>query len=208
MADSDDYRTGSSAPAEDRRALERALGVQVRARRRQLDLSVADLAGAAGISPGMMSKIENGQISPSLTTIQALAGALQTPISQLFASAEERQDCSYVPAGQGVKIDRRGTKAGHEYQLLGHVLRGDLALEPYLITLREDAEPYTSFSHGGLELIHMLEGEITYRHGGQTYALRAGDTLLFDSSATHGPESLQVLPAKYLSVFVYRRDGG
>src|SRR3954454_12141982 len=96
----DGSQTGSAAPAPAERDLERALGSQIRAIRRQQDLSVSDLASAAGISNGMLSKIENGGISPSLATLQAIAGVLQVSLSSLFASFEERQDCSYVPAGK------------------------------------------------------------------------------------------------------------
>lgn len=204
----EDFATGSGAPSNDPRALEKALGARVRMLRRQEDLSVADLAGAAGLSTGMLSKIENGQISPSLTSINALAKALNVPISSLFALAEERQDCSYLPAGEGVKIERRGTKAGHVYHLLGHMLSGDLVLEPYLITLSEEAVPYTNFSHGGTELIYMLEGEVTYRHGDRLYDLKPGDTLLFDSMAQHGPEVMGAGPIRYLSIIAYARSTG
>ena len=202
----EDTETGSSAPGIAERSLEKALGSQIRQLRRQHDLSVADLAGAAGISNGMLSKIENGGISPSLSTLQAIAGVLQVPLSSLFASFEERQDCSFVPAGQGLTIDRRGTKVGHVYQLLGHVLRGDVAVEPYLITLSEDAAPYTSFRHSGVEFIHMLHGEMTYRHGANSYALKEGDSLLFDSAAAHGPEVLSGKEITYLSIIVYPRS--
>jgi len=154
----------------------------------------------------MLSKIENGGISPSLGTLQSISAALQVPLSSLFASFEERQDCSYVPAGQGLTIERRGTKVGHVYQLLGHVLRGEVALEPYLITLRDGAAPYTSFHHQGVEFIHMLKGALTYRHGSETYALKPGDSLLFDSSALHGPEGLSEGDTQYLSIIVYPRD--
>ncbi len=201
----EDYRTGSTAPALENRTLERALGVQIRLLRRRLDLSVADLASASGISLGMMSKIENGQISASLKTLQSLAAALSVPISSLFASVEDRQDCSFVPSGQGVNIERRGTKAGHIYQLLGHLLRGDVVIEPYLITLRENAQPHTSFSHEGVELLYMLEGQVDYRHGSEIYALRPGDTMTFDSSAQHGPERLLQHPIRYLSIIIYPR---
>ena len=126
-----DLGTGSSAPDPGDRPLERALGNQIRLIRRQQDLSISDLAGSAGISNGMLSKIENGAISASLTTLQAISSVLQVPLSSLFASFEERQDCSYVPAGQGVQIDRRGTKVGHMYNLLGAVLRGEVVVEPY-----------------------------------------------------------------------------
>ena len=205
-ADHDNDRTGSSAPAAEHRTLEKALGAQIRLLRRRHDLSVSDLANAAGISLGMMSKIENGQISPSLTTLQSLAGALSVPISSLFASVEERQDCSFVPAGQGVSIERRGTKAGHNYQLLGHLLRGDVVVEPYMITLHENAQPHTSFSHQGIELIYMLEGELCYRHAGEIYHLRPGDTMMFDSGAQHGPERLLSWPMRYLSIIIYPRS--
>jgi len=203
--ESDDYITGSNAPANADRSLERELGNQIRSIRKKQDLSVSTLASSAGISPGMLSKIENGQISPSLTTIQSLANALSTPISALFSSVEERQDSSLVKAGQGVVIERRGTKSGHVYRLLGHVLRGDVVVEPYLITLNEGAQPYTSFHHAGTELLYILEGELLYRHGGDSYLLQPGDAFLFDSSALHGPEVVIKQPTRYLSVIVYPR---
>jgi len=201
----EELRTGSSAPNAPERELERALGNQIRLRRRQHDLSVSDLAAAAGISNGMLSKIENGAISASLSTLQSIAAVLQAPLSSLFASFEDRQDCSYVPAGQGLNIDRRGTKVGHVYELLGHALRGDVAVEPYLISLSENAAPHTGFSHSGVEFIYMLEGEVAYRHGAQTYSLKPGDALLFDSSALHGPERISGVATRYLSIIVYPR---
>ncbi|GMA74868.1 hypothetical protein GCM10025880_12850 [Methylorubrum aminovorans] len=59
-----DLATVSSAPQECAKTLEKALGHQVRLLRRERDLSAAELGRAAGISLGMISKIENGQISP------------------------------------------------------------------------------------------------------------------------------------------------
>jgi transcriptional regulator with XRE-family HTH domain len=198
------YRTGSNAPNE-ARSLERALGAKIRAIRRERELSVLDLSNASDISAGMLSKIENGQISPSLSTLQSIASALSVPLSLLFAASEERRDCSYVRARQGVVIERRGTKAGHVYQLLGHVIGGEVVVEPYMITLKEDAEAFTGFQHSGMEFIYMLTGEVIYRHGDNTFRLRPGDSILFDSGALHGPESLVKRPMTYLSIIVYPR---
>jgi transcriptional regulator with XRE-family HTH domain len=197
--------TGSNAPQGSKKSLERAIGAQVRTLRRRADLSIADLATAADMSPGMLSKIENGTISASLSSLDALSTALAVPITTLFAAHEDRRDCSFVQAGHGVVIERRGTKVGHVYNLLGHSLRGDVVLEPYLITLREDAVPYTGFQHDGVEFIYMLGGEVTYRHADQEYHLKPGDALMFDSGALHGPERLVSLPATYLSIIVYPR---
>src|SRR6516225_6011601 len=129
--------TGSLAPADKRTlSIEEEIGAQVRRFRRSMDLTVAQLGMNAGISAGMLSKIENGTISPSLSTLCALAKALNVSMSSLFAESEERRDCSFVKAGQGVRIERRGTKAGHLYDLLGHSLAGEIGVEPFLITLR------------------------------------------------------------------------
>ena len=208
----DDLATMSTAPDESPRTLESALGLQIRLLRRELDLSVGDLSNAAGISIGMLSKIENGQISPSLTTVNAIANALNVPLTTLFTAFEDKRDCSFVSAGQGVIIERRGSKAGHVYELLGHALGGaaggDVVVEPYLITLEKDASPYTNFRHAGTEFIYMLSGEVVYRHADRTYNLRPGDALLFDSGGVHGPETLVSLPMTYLSIIVYARKAG
>ncbi len=180
--------------------LEAAIGGEVRRQRKRQDMTMAMLADAAGLSQGMLSKIETGQTSPSLATLASLAEALAAPISSFFSAGERSRDVSYVPAGDGIRIDRRGTRAGHLYQLLGHSVRGDVAVEPYLITLDEAAETYDEFSHDGMEFIHMLAGKVVYRHGDKQFTLSPGDSLLFDARSPHGPSDLLELPAVYLSV--------
>src|SRR5437016_1202785 len=71
--------------------LEIAIGHEVRAFRKKLGITGADLASATGISMGMLSKIENGTISASLTTIQALSRALGVPVSAFFRRFEENR---------------------------------------------------------------------------------------------------------------------
>ena len=202
-----ELRTGSAAPEAAPSSIEASIGSEVRRLRKSLDLTVAGLAAAAGISTGMLSKIENGGISASLASLDALAKALNVPITQLFTDAEERRDCSFVKAGQGARIERRGTKAGHLYDLLGHSLAGEIGVEPYLITLKRDAVPYTGFRHAGVEFIYMLSGKVRYRHADRTYVLEPGDALFFDSAARHGPEELINAPMTYLSIIIYPRQG-
>lgn len=201
-----DYATSSSAPAPRPRTLETAIGLAIRTRRLENGLSVADLANAADISIGMISKIENGQISPSLGSIQSVAQALNCPISAFFTTFEEDRDCSFVKSGEGVVIERRGSKVGHQYRLLGHVSGGDTVVEPYLIDLTPGAVPFIGFQHVGMEFIYMLKGEIVYRHAGKTYNIKSGDSLLFDSRALHGPDEITSGSAQYLSIIMYCRE--
>ena len=95
--------------------LEQAIGRAVREFRKALGITVADLATSTGLSVGMLSKIENGAISPSLTTLQAVARALGMPITDLFKRFEEPRNAVFVKAGEGVQVERRGTRAGHHY---------------------------------------------------------------------------------------------
>ncbi len=187
------------------RNLEAAIGREVRTLRHQQGMTVADLARSTGLSIGMLSKIENGITSPSLTTLQSLAHALSVPVTNFFKSYEERRAVQHVKSGDHAEIDRRGTRAGHQYNLLGHIgsNASGVVVEPYLITLTAQSDTFPTFQHEGLELLYMLEGEVTYRHGDQLFPLKPGDSLFFDADARHGPEVLTKLPARFLSVICY-----
>lgn len=185
--------------------LETAIGREVRELRRQRSMTVADLAQATGLSVGMLSKIENGVTSPSLTSLQTLSEALSIPLTAFFRRFEERREAVHVKAGEAVEIERAGTRAGHQYRLLGHLGANSSGVmsEPYLITLSTRSDVFPVFQHEGVELIYMLEGEVRYRHGDGRFHLKPGDSLFFDADAPHGPDELIVLPARYISVISY-----
>lgn len=188
-------------------ALELAIGRQVRIYRNKQGMTVADLARQSTLSPGMLSKVENGLTSPSLATLSALASALNVPVTALFRMYEETREASFVPAGKGLNIERQGTRAGHHYQLLGHSSGQSPSVEPYLVTLTEKSDVFPLFQHEGVEFIHLLEGEVIYRHAARTYHLKPGDSLYFDADAPHGPEELVQLPIKMLVVITGRHGG-
>ena len=187
------------------KVLEVAIGRAVRTFRRQKAMTVADLSKQTGLSIGMLSKIENGVTSPSLTTLQTLAHVLSVPLTAFLRRYEERREAMHVKAGRAVEIERAGTRAGHQYNLLGHIgaNASGVIVEPYMITLTEQSDVFPTFQHDGIELLYMLEGEVVYRHGDETYLMEPGDSLLFDADAPHGPEKLNKLPARYLSVISY-----
>ena len=185
--------------------LEVAIGREVRGFRKQQGMTVADLSKTTGLSVGMLSKSENGNTSPSLTTLQTLANALSVPLTSFFRGFETRREAVHTRAGEGLTLDREGTRAGHQYNLLGHIgaNTSGVIVEPYLIVLTSESDTFETFQHDGIETIYMLEGAVDYRHGSQIYPLRPGDTLFFEADAPHGPETLVSLPARYLSIISY-----
>ena len=72
--------------------LEARIGAEIRRERKRRDMTVASLADAAGLSQGMLSKIETGQTSASLATLSRLAEALTVPLSALFSATEQSSD--------------------------------------------------------------------------------------------------------------------
>ena len=184
-----------------------AIGREIHAFRKQQNITVAELAAETNLSIGMLSKIENGNTSPSLSTLQTISNALSVPLTAFFRQYEEQRMAVHTKAGEGVQIEREGTRAGHQYNLLGHIggNSSSVIVEPYLITLDNESDTFKTFQHSGIETIFMLEGEVNYLHGNQIYCLKPGDTLFFDADAPHGPEKLVKLPARYLSIISYKQ---
>jgi DNA-binding XRE family transcriptional regulator len=183
--------------------LERIIALRVREYRQAAGLSVGEMAQRVGISKAMLSKIENAQTSCSLTTLSRLAQGLEVPVTSLFRGVDAEREAVFVPAGQGARIVRRGTRVGHSYELLGALRGAHKRMEALLVTLTESSEVFPLFQHSGTELIYMLAGVMVYGHGESRYTLRPGDALQFDGEGAHGPEDLVELPIRFLSVTAY-----
>lgn len=195
------------------RSIRASLGRRVRTLRMSRGMSVSGLAERAGLSRAMMSKIENAQTSCSLTSIAQIAEALDVPVSTLFRDVQMERPAAYTPSGTGTRINGRGTRHNHMYELLGSFRgQGDVAsgphLEPVLVTLHDRSETYPRFQHPGTELLYMLEGDMTYRHQDTDYRMRPGDALLLDGEAVHGPVELTELPIRFLAVTAYPQEQG
>lgn len=159
-------------------------------------------ADAAGLSLGMLSKVEHGQTSPSFGTMTALANAAEVPFTAFFRGLDEEHDAIIVPAGKGLDIAHEGGGKGRTYQDLGS-LRGPLReIEPVLVTIKKPDEVFPLFQHSGVEFIFMVQGVVEYGYGSKRYLLRKGDTMQLHGEVTHGPTKLIELPIQFLSLKV------
>ena len=186
------------------RRLAATVGNAARRLRVAQGLTLTEVAGIAGISPGMLSRLETGDVSPSLETLEALAAALGSSCANLMRDEMPGEsDAQHVRKGEGLEVVRRGTKRGHTYHLLASGRGPRRAFEPFLVTLTSASEEFPDFDHAGTEMIYILEGSLRYRHGGESFLLRPGDTLTFRGDVPHGPEKLLRLPIRMLSVIIY-----
>jgi len=196
-------RDRSAGESVEQLALEEAIAGNVRRLRSQLGLSVGEMATRIGISKAMLSKIENAQTSCSLATLARLAEGFDVPVTSLFRGADVERPASFVKAGSGSPIVRRGTQVGHEYELLGNLRGEHKRLECLLVTLSDKSEVYPLFQHPGTEFIYLLEGVMDYGHSRRVYRMEAGDSLQLDGEGAHGPVDLVETPIRFLSVIAF-----
>ena len=184
--------------------LERYLGATIRELRQRHDLTIAQVADQAGISRGMLSKIENAQTSTGLDVLHRIAQALGVSLSTLFRNFDVPQgDAQLVKKGAGMEVVRKGTKRGHTYHLLAYDQGPRKAFEPFLITLEDEAERFPTFEHPGTEFIYMLQGRMEYRFGDRTYLVEPGDAFTFSGDVVHGPEKLLDDRIRFLAIIFY-----
>jgi transcriptional regulator with XRE-family HTH domain len=185
-------------------SLDRHLGQRVRDERLRNRLTIADVAQLAGLSPGMLSKIENGQATASLDSLLRIANAFGVAVGALFKGYGTPGGAArLVKAGEGMEVVRRGTSKGHTYHLLSYDQGPSKRFEPFLISMDDASEVFPTFEHPGTEFIHMLTGRLEYRHGDATYLLEPGDSLTFDGAVPHGPERILEVPIRFLTMIVY-----
>lgn len=186
-----------SEPAD---TLDIKVGRAIKSLRSLEQLTLADLAERSGVSVPMISKIERGQVSASLSTLDALAQAVGVPVANFFSDTVEKAEISFVRSGEGVTVQRTGSTYGHAYRLIGRVSPDHMEFEPYLITIDERATGEPLFQHPGVEFIHVLAGRMTYRCGPETFDLAPGDSLTFETVSPHGPVIVDEPPVTFLTV--------
>jgi transcriptional regulator with XRE-family HTH domain len=198
----------TTKPSKSPRRLAAAVGNTARRLRVAQGLTLTEVATSAGISAAMLSRLETGDVSPSLDTLEALSGALGTNCAALLREEMPGEsDAQHVRRGEGLEVVRRGTKRGHTYHLLASGRGPRRTFEPFLVTLTSASEEFPDFDHEGIELLYVLEGSLRYRHGGESFLLKPGDTLTFRGDLPHGPEKLLKVPIRMLSIIIYADSG-
>lgn len=180
--------------------LDSIIGMAVREGRKGAGKTLTELSEASGVSTAMISKIERGQVSGSIATLQALAEAIGVPIINFFAETVEHREISFVRAGEGITVQRWGSTYGHAYKMIGKVYSDQIEFETFLITLKEPAGGEPVFQHAGVEFIRVEKGSMTYRCGGRVFLLEPGDSLTFETEAPHGPIALKSDEVVFLTV--------
>jgi len=157
-----------------------SLGTRLRAIRDERGLSQRELAHRSGLSANAISLIERDENSPSVSTLQSLATALNVKMSYFFEDEEPEAVLLVKPderpaiASKGVKIEGSGRRLHRQ------------EMEPFLVTLAPHSESGDrQVVHTGHEFVYCQKGSVEYIIDGDVYCLSAGDFLIFEAHMPH-----------------------
>jgi XRE family transcriptional regulator, regulator of sulfur utilization len=177
------------------------IGARVKALRESAGLSLRDLAERSGVSAPMLSQVERGETSPTLTVAVRIAHGLDLRLSQLLR-LDEGGSVTIVRAGE-----RQGggnKKRGHSFEVLTSAQPGQRAelsrhtLAPKGATGAEDDPPM--HEPGSRETALVEQGALTLICDGQRYELAEGDCVTFDADLPHHFENPTASEAAFLAV--------
>jgi transcriptional regulator with XRE-family HTH domain/predicted Fe-Mo cluster-binding NifX family protein len=174
---------------------------KLRELRMRSGLSLRALADRSGLNINTLSLIENGKTSPSVSTQQQLALALNISIAVFFESDPVEKSVVYTP------VDKRPqTSIGTtQMQNLGKDFSGN-AVQPFLVTLQPGVNSGDRvIVHTGYEYVFCLSGIVEYHINDDVYLLEQGDSLLFEANLPHCWKNSSTESSQFL-IILYPTD--
>lgn len=152
-------------------------GRAVRARRKEVGLTLARVASLSGLSAPFLSQVENDRARPSITSLQRIADALGTTAAQLLAASETGAEVDVVRADEASPLDAaRGSR-------VRPLVRGARQLHAMEFTGGEHGDG--TFVHRNDELMYVVHGSARAVADGEEHLLAAGDTLYCAGGTAH-----------------------
>jgi|SRR5688572_8312374 len=171
-----------------------AIGPKIRSVRLKKKMGLVELGRHTGLSPAMLSKIERGQVFPTLPTLLRIALVFSLGLDYFFAPMREKPAVGIVRGRDRLRFpERQGARdAAYHFESLDFPAT-ERRLNSYLAEFHPVADgKQRPHHHPGGEFVYVLSGTLGLRIDGQEHLLDANDSLYFDSSTPHA----------------YRRAGG
>ena len=171
-----------------------AIGPKVRAIRLKKKMGLVELGRHTGLSPAMLSKIERGQLFPTLPTLLRIALVFSVGLDYFFAGNREKAVVGVVRRPERMRFpEKPGARdMAYEFESLDFPALERRLNAYYAEFLPVPVDKLRLHQHSGGEFIYVLAGALTVHIGGDEHTLEARDSMYFDSGVPHG----------------YRRAGG
>ncbi len=163
---------------------EAEIGQRIKRLRLERGLNLVDVANSTGFTKGYLSKVENSQKAPPVSTLLRLAKALGVHISAIFSEEETKTTITLVKKAERTTMARNGTTFGYSYEPLAHQFP-QRHMDPYILTLPVKPGKNAVFQHKGEEILMVLDGAMRFTYGDQDILVEEGDCIYFDANTPH-----------------------
>ena len=182
------------------------VGLKIKGLRESKNLSVEEIAERSGLTVGQINSIENDEHLPSLGPLIKIARALgvrlgtfmddNDALGPIVTRAKDREADSSISFSNGATDARKHM----EYHPLAQQKAGR-HMEPFIIDINpEDSPEFQLSDHEGEEFIYVMQGEVEIVYGKETYHLKEGDSIFYDSIVKHHVHGAPGKSAKILAV--------
>ena len=182
------------------------IGSKIRGLRETKNLSVEEIAERSGLTVEQINSIENDVNLPSLGPLIKIARALgvrlgtfmddSDALGPIVTRAKDREADSSISFSNGA-VDARKHM---EYHPLAQQKAGR-HMEPFIIDINPEESPeFQRSAHEGEEFIYVMQGEVEIVYGKETYNLKEGDSIFYDSIVKHHVHGAPGKSAKILAV--------
>src|SRR5262249_23716133 len=153
---------------------------RIRELRQNRNMTLQQVSEIAGLSRGLLSKIETCHVSPPIATLAKIAKALDVSIGEFFEWPESYETLVFTPKSKRQNARGRRTSSNYTYELLAPGRR-HRDMNPTIVTIDGKNYKFSLLDHAGEQLVYMLDGEMEYVVGNDTYTMKPEDALYFDA---------------------------
>ena len=178
------------------------LGRRVRAIRTAKGLTLEEVVARAEFTVSWLSKLENGQLTPSLDGLVRLSHVLDCGVDELVEGLSARPRHVLVKKGRGRHEASRDRNGDVRLEHLAEAWRGR-SMHPVILHLGAGRSPSTS--HDGERFLLVLDGDLVLEYGDDRIVLGEGDSVYIDATIPHSLAATSRTKPKVLSVSLGRQ---
>ena len=164
-----------------------AIGPKIRSIRLKKKMGLVELGRHTGLSPAMLSKIERGQLFPTLPTLLRIAMVFSVGLDYFIAAGRDKPVVGVTRRKDRLRLpEKAGLRdAAYEFESLDFPAEGRLLNSYYAEFFAVAPDKLRRHQHRGAEFVYVLSGTLVIDIGDEQYALDARDSIYFDPSVPH-----------------------
>lgn len=157
----------------------------------------------SGLGKGLISKVENFRVTPSLPTLAKISDVLGLTLSELLHGLDEKPKLSIIRKSDRIEVERDRDQSNIRYFSLASA-RPSRNMDPFLLTIPAGGGRRECMPHEGEEFFMVTTGSISFEYNGEVHEMKQGDAAYFDADVDHRVFNPSKSEATIICVFLGR----